>query len=525
MALQLRSTEPLARQVRRAATDELWRRGILTWKLHADQREVYAFIRDGKASRVVLEIARRWGKTWLLALIAIETCLQNPGCRVVYGAPSLKHLAEFIIPTFEALCEDAPVDCRPRFNTSSGHWLFPNGAYVHLFGADDKRKADRGRGPAALKGIFDECGFTSVLRYALRSVIRPQLLSTRGTMLLGSTPAEEPDHDFTHIAEIAEANGTYVNRTIHDCPLYSDADIEKFIADDARDEGLSVEAYVESDDFRREYLAQRVINKLLIVVPEWEKAREHLIQRVERPEFFDGMTVLDPGGADPHAVTFGYWHFRMAKWVVEGELLLREGQNTTLLSEAVKAKERQLWGVDTWEGTLRGAREDPTQALLDNLPDYMREMLDKVAPHQPYHRWSDTNLQLVRDLYQLHKIAFIPTEKDDKQLQVNNLRVMISAGELLLSPDCPNTDRHMRTAVWENYKRKTFKRKGGEHSDLLDSLVYGARNLNKRNPYPKHWGLRQGEVQARARRQEDSLVKVLAGNNPLARKLLQSRKR
>lgn len=479
-----KDTSPLATDVLRAATDELWRQGVLTWKLHADQREVYAFIQASPASRIVLEIARRWGKTWLLALIAIETCLREPGCRVVYGAPTLKHLVEFIIPTFEALIEDAPADRKPVYNSNSGHWLFPNGSYVHLFGADDKRKADRGRGPKAKKAIFDECGFTPILRYVLRSVFRPQLLGTNGTSLLGSTPAEEPDHDFTRIAEIAEANGAYVNRTIYDCPLYSKADLDKFITDDAQEEGLTVEAYKESDDFRREWLAQRVINKLLVVVQEWERARLNLIQRVERPEYFDGMTVLDFGGADPHAATFGYWHFRMAKWIIEGEVLLREGQNTAQLAEVVKAKEKALWGTETFDGSLRVAREDVTPDLLAHIPEWMLAILERKAQRQPFSRWADNNLQLVRDLYELHKLAFIPTAKDDKQLQVNNLRVMISASELLLSPDCVHTDRHLRTTTWKDHKRKTFARKAGEHGDLLDTLCYGGRNLNRRNPEP-----------------------------------------
>jgi hypothetical protein len=364
---QQTSTE-LASAIRRAARDEMWRMGELRWKLHESQLDVYALIFASAASRFVLEIARRWGKTWLLTTIAIETCLKNPGCRVVYGAPTLKHLVEFIIPTFEALIIDAPVDCKPVFNASTGHWTFPNGSYVHLFGADDKRKANRGRGPAALLAIFDECGFTPILKYVLSSVFRPQLLTTGGRTLLGSTPAEEPDHDFTEIAERAEANGNYVRKSIHDNPRLTPERIAQFIEEDAKEEGLSVEEYQETDTFLREYMALRVVNKLLMVVQEWEKARTKLIH--------DGMTILDFGGNDPHAATFGYWHFKLAKWVIEDEVLLRGGENSTEVSNAIKAKETHLWGVTKFEGTMRAAANDPDQHLLDNLPDWMGDLLN-----------------------------------------------------------------------------------------------------------------------------------------------------
>jgi hypothetical protein len=127
--------------------------------------------------------------------------------------------------------------------------------------------------------IFDEAGFCPLLRYVLRSVFRPSLLHSGGRTLVASTPAEEPDHDFTAIAELAEANGAYFNRDVWDNPRLTEGQIEKFIEDDARDEGMSVEAYLESDEFRREYRAERVINKMLLAVPEWlEKRATQLIE-------------------------------------------------------------------------------------------------------------------------------------------------------------------------------------------------------------------------------------------------------
>ena len=528
------STEaPPAGVIVRAATDELWRRGVLGWKLHREQLVLYGLILACAASRFVLELARRFGKTWLLVVIAVETCLRNPGSRVVYGAPSLKHLEEFIIPAFEAICEDAPTECRPVFSGKTGHWTFPNGAYVHLFGADDKRKADRGRGAGAILELFDECGFTPVLRYALRSVLRPQMLHTRrkpgsfaGMTLRASTPAEEPDHDFTEIAERAEANGNYARRTLYENPLLTAEEIQRFLEEDAKEEGMSVEQYKLTDDFRREWLAERVVNKLLVVMgDDWGKSKEKclaLYAQHKRPEFYDGMTVLDPGGNDPHAALFGYWHFPGACLVVEEEMFLHDGENTEDMQAEMKRIETALWGTDRWDGTLRAFTDE---ALLDCLPDWVRVDLNAQAPTQPYARWCDNNIQLARDLYELHEMVFIPTTKDDKELAINAVRVAMRAGKIAINPKLQHLIRHLNGTVWANNKRRDYKRRGGEHGDCLDALVYMQRNVNtSRNPYPAHWKNTPAgvaEAAEKKRLEQRKLNEALLGSTPLGRRLLK----
>lgn len=471
-------------ELQSALHHEFWRRGMLRWKLHSSQQEVYDSIARCGDKRFVLEISRQWGKTWLLTTIAVETCLRTPGVRVVYGAPTLKHLAEFVLPTFYAITQDAPSECRGRWDQGKGHWVFPNGSYVHLFGADDRRKASRGRGPKAALVIFDECGFTPILMHVLDDIFKAQTLHSGGRTLLGSTPAEEPDHDFSTIAAIAETNGNYARRTVYDNPLLTPEVIEGFIQQGARDKGLTREEYIETDTFRREYLAERVINKLLVVVPEWEKARAKCVVDVPRPRFFNAQVVLDFGGVDPHAAQFGYWHFELAAYVVEDELLLHKGENTAELVQAIKAKETELYGTKLWDGTLRVTTEEATEELLANIPDWMADIVRKSSKRdsQPFARWCDNNIQLARDMYQLHQLALIPTAKDNKELQVNNVRVNISEHKILLHPRCVHSDRHLRTTTWKDHKRKDFARKNGEHGDLVDTLCYGQRNLDKRNP-------------------------------------------
>ena len=461
--------------VRQAASDAAWRKGSLRHLLHVDQQLVYDRIMASPSGRYVMEIARRWGKTHLLVVLAIEKCILNPKGRVVFGAPTLKHLQEFILPVFDRVLDSCPKGLRPEWIQSLGRYQFPNGAYVTLFGADDKRKADRGRGPDALLAIFDEAGFCPILSYVLTSVLRPQLLHSSGALLLGSTPAEQPDHDFTRIAEISEAAGQYSRRTIWDNPRLTRHQIEQFIADDARDNGVTPEQYQNSTTFRREYLAQRIVDEKLLVVPEAIDALDRCIVASPRPQFFDAFTVLDFGGNDPHAALFGYYDFARAKTVFVDELLLHNNETTLQLSDAIKAKERYLWGADLWIGTIRGARDPNYSQLVEAAPFWLQEAknLEINDRAQPYVRWGDNDVQLLRDLHTLHGLSFCATAKHDKELQINNFRLELNKGALEINPTCVNLVRHIKTTSWASHKRNDYRRINGEHGDLLDCFVKG----------------------------------------------------
>jgi hypothetical protein len=410
---------------------------------------------------------------------------------VVYGAPTLKHLAEFVLPTFEKRSQELLPrrDIRPHYNgrdrnTSSAR----TAAYVHLFGADDKRKANRGRGPEAVLAIFDEAGFCPLLRYVLRSIFRPSLLHSGGRTLVASTPAEEPDHDFTAIAELAEANGAYFNRDVWDNPRLTDVQIDRFIAEDARDEGMTVEAYLDSDEFRREYKAERVINKMLLGVPEWvapwkdgKPYRESHVVDIPRPKLFRGHTIIDFGGNDPHAFQLGYWHLELGM-VIERDQLLKSDERSQQLADAVKKAEEETWGVDRWNGTLASLTAETIKGHFSQthqqIPDWLMPEVDRTADAQPWTRICDQNRELARHLHSVG-LAAVPTYKTDKQFMVQQLRNLIAAGKYWVHPRCKDTDRHLKTTTWANAKRREWSHRGGEHGDLVDDSVYFAMGVSR----------------------------------------------
>ena len=438
-----------------------------------------------------MECARRLGKSYLLCVLALEVCLKKPRARIVYCAQTQKEVHEIIVPTVEALIADAPADCAPIWKSQEGHYVFPNGALFVVFGAEDKKKANRGRGPGADLVLVDEAGFISILGYVLSSILNPQTLTTAGRTIIASTPSDEPDHDFSKIAEAAEADGAYANRTIYDNPRLTPGRIEEYIADDAALMGMTPEEFKASDIFQREYMAKRVVDKTLVVMGEdW---RHIEVVDVPRPQFFDAYETLDMGGVDPHAWLGGYWHFEKSWLVIEDELLLRDGENTEELAEAIRAKEVALWGTKQWEGTMRALHEERTDPILiAHMPDWLRAKIQasEQAPLQPYLRICDNDIQIARDLAQLHGLAFMPTQKTDKRWYVNEFRILARQGRVKIAPRCRNTMRHLKATVWANHRMTDYRRnQAGEHGDLVDCCVYKARNIRKnKSPTPDSYG-------------------------------------
>jgi hypothetical protein len=459
---------------------------------------------ESDQTRWVLEWSRKRGKSFFLICIAAMLCQRYKKKRVVFGAPTLKHLEEFILPLLDEVAEDCPEDIRPRYEPSTGHWFFPStGSWVHFFGADDKRKANRGRGPAALAAIFDECGFTPVLQYVLSSIFKPSMLHGGLFTILGSTPAEEPDHDFTRICEVAEANGTLIHQTIHDNPRLTQERIQQFIEEDARDNGMTPGEYVASSAFRREYLAERVTEKTLMVMGgDWEQHKSEALVEWERPQFFDAYECLDFGGTDPRACLFGFYDFKSGVLVIEDEVNLRDNENTAQLAESIKEKETELYGIKAWEGSLRAVREEKMVGSevfhFLSAEDQARVVKAENAPAQPYLRICDHDIQTAIDLYTLHKLAVVPAEKIALAAVANDFRVALRQGRIKINPRCKDLERQFRTGEWTSPRATDFKRKNGEHLDLVWCAFYMWRNIrHQRNPWPLNWGINMEEVYVR----------------------------
>lgn len=436
------------------ALDDLWRIGSLEHLLDSNQLEMYQAIYATPVLQFVIQASRKIGKSYLNGVIAFEAALRNPGKRINYAAPSGKECVEITLPIMTQLASLAPDDCRPEWLPSKGHWEFPNGAFIVLFGADDQAAADRGRGPESILNIVDEGGFCPVLFYLIESVLAPQTLQTKGRTLIASTPPVSPGHDFSGIAEAAAAQGAYIHRDIYSHGRMSRQEIDDYLSQRAASRNMTLEQYKLTTDFLREYMAEMVLDSNLAVVPEFPGVKSAIVKEVERPPCFDLYISGDPGMDDLTGILFAVGDFKRAKLVVEHELLLHKA-NTQVIADAVNS------------------------VLLNYYPD--------VTPFSAV--VDDSSKRICADLWNYHKLSFAPALKDDSEAAINVMRLEVGARNVEINPRCINLIRQLGTAVRKSPGGDMARSKRDGHYDLVASLKYLIRSWNKsHNPYPADWG-------------------------------------
>jgi hypothetical protein len=97
------------------------------------------------------------------------------------------------------------------------------------------------------------------------------------------------------------------------------------------------------------------------------------------------------------------------------------------------------------------------------------------------------------------------TAKDNKEAQINELKIRVKQNKIFIHPRCENLLYHLKSAKWklkrdgtrDGFERlKDVKEKNlrGGHADLLDALIYLVRNVSTlKNPYPIDYFELKGE--------------------------------
>lgn len=431
-----------------------WHRGDLSWKLHRAQLVLEETFLSARGQLFVANCSRQWGKSFWAVKIAVETAIKIPKAQIRYGAAFQSDLVDFIIPAFDKILDDCPKELKGR---KVGHYyIFPNGSRIKLVGLDKNPNGLRGNTLDLI--IIDECGFVGNLDYIYKSVIIPATLHRPNCkIILISTPPSTPAHPFVDYVQKAEAEGAYVKLDIHTNPLITEDDIERM----AQEMGGK-----DSTTFRRECLCEFVTDSDLQIIPEWN---DKYIQEIERDEFYkyyhkyDGM---DLGVKDLTAAIFGYFDFKRAALVIEDEIEMSgPSMNTQILVGAIKAKEKELW----------------------NNVEVPRDFNNNPIP---FRRVSDNNWPiLIQDLSSLHSLTFIETTKDNLEAMINEVRLMVQAGQILIHPRCKKLIGCLRYGVWDNKKKAFARSTVYGHFDHLAALIYLVRNLAKTtNPIPAGHG-------------------------------------
>jgi hypothetical protein len=274
--------------------------------------------------------------------------------------------------------------------------------------------------------ILDEVGFTSNLDYIYKSVIIPATTHRPDAkIILISTPPSTPAHAFLDYAQRAEVEGGYAMFTIYDNPMIDEATIERLKKESGGE---------HTTTFRREYLCEFITDTDLAIIPEWH---DNCIQDIPRDEYYSyyhKYVGMDLGVKDFTALIFGYYDFKQAKLIIEDEFKMHgPTMNTEKLVAEIKAKELELWETQV-----------------------------------PFRRISDNNnLHLLQDFSYLHNLVFTATNKDTLEAMINEVRIMVAAGQIIIHPRCKQLIGCLKYGVWTMKKDKFARSSVYGHFDSL----------------------------------------------------------
>jgi len=437
---------------------ECWARGRLSFKLKEHQHILYHAMWNAIKNRTSLKhfirCARRFGKTHILCLIAIEYAIRNPNSMIRFAAPTAGSLRKSIFPIMAVIFEDCPTNMKPTFKGFDGMYQFNNGSQIHMSGTDNGHHETL-RGTKSDLNLIDEAGFMDNLEYIVQSILIPQTLTCNGFTLISSTPSKTPDHDSYYLFKDCAEKGDVSVFTIDD---------NTSITDDVKEMYVKEAGGIASTTYRREYLCEDVTDSEQAIIPEWKEV-EHvkIIEKDPYYQYYHKYVAMDTGVRDFTVALFAYYDFAKSTLIVEDEHVINGPEMTTdKLADEIRAIEKRLW-----------------------------------SPQQPYLRVADNNnLILIQDLTRLHNLPFSPTTKTSLEAMVNQVRIMVATGKLIIHPRCEQTIGCLNYGVWsknsQNGKMGFARSKVYGHYDALAALVYLCRCIDTfTNPIPLNHGLDQ----------------------------------
>lgn len=437
--------------LRRKAVELAWTTGRLRYKLA--NRPMWLPPYDAiqampQKEEYVFECGRRTGKSSTMLLLCVEEALRTPHVQVGYMAPVREKLTEYMRPIIHDLIADCPPKLAPVYNEKSNKLIFPNGSEVLFVGSNNKSYITL-RGFKLKFFAGDEIAFADDMGFAMEQVIRPALFDSQGKAVLGSSPPPSMDHVFIEIADAARLENRWFHATIYDAgyPLeWIEREKRKYLKGGKSDA-----------DWRREYMAERIVDPSRAVVPEWKNEYIKDITRDEFFPFYQYVCALDLGWSDLTAVLWMYWDFKRALLVVEDELILKGPSMTT---------ELLVYQIRERESTLLGGKK------VNN-------------------RVADVNNPLIlSDMARMHNMAFNFPSKDRKEAMVNDLRMLVAKGGVAVNPRCKILIQTLKNAIWDEARSEFERSATTGHADALDALLYGARSINTySNPIPPDYKL------------------------------------
>jgi len=398
------------------------------------QKNIRETLLSKRDARICILSSRQIGKSYVSLCYAIEYAIKNPGIIVRYLAPTLKQCHDIVADNFAKIIADAPSGLIVS-NKSAYRWKV--GSSEIRLGALERAHVDSNRGGNAKLVIYDECGFVGSedFQYAVESVMSAQLLRYGGREIFISSPSDDPEH-YLHQAVMpeCEANNTLFRYTVHDSPSITRDQIDK-IAESC--------GGMDTDTFRREYLAEIVRSPEKLVVPTFDE-----VKHVVKCEPVHGALMhyqADWGGVRDKTVfllmAYDYFHDRVH---VFEEKVFDSNTTTAVVLESLK-----VWDV--------------------KYPDLSRSI--------------DCPGQLQVDLVQSHNLLFKIPNKVDWQAKINQMNILFSLGKIDIHPSCTFLIQSLKGGRFNKMKTDFERTRLLGHCDALSALADGIRELPRQNPY------------------------------------------
>jgi hypothetical protein len=419
---------------------------VAAWYLRPEQIDIYMLLM--REPYPFVECSRRIGKTTSILCYSTERLRQNPGWVARWCEPLKSQAREIVMPEMEKIMKDCPRALRPVWKTQDSYYEFPNGSRLYLRGVNED-KGESARGSFAHIIVADEYGSWRDAEYIRNDILRPQIDTTGGQLIIASTPPRDLGHSYYDHKIKAEKLGRFIQKTIYENSSYSESKIQE-IQDEC--------GGPESATWRREYLCLPVADKESLVVPEFDEGIHVIPDDTPRPQFFDAYVGVDLGLNDNTAFLFGYFDFEQATLVIEDEWV-ENGKNTFDIVEAAKAKELAL--------------------------NYHEHTTRAQANHPMIRRIGDNELQQLMDMQSIYGYTVTPTRKDDKLAAINALRLRFREGRIKIKERCRHTRFQLKVGLWNASKSEFARGEKTGHLDAVDALIYLNRNLDLHHcPYP-----------------------------------------
>jgi hypothetical protein len=409
----------------------LWRRGELSFKLDPLQASINDTVLAAypRAKKVCVLSSRQIGKSYWVLSFATSFLLKNPGSIVRIVAPTKAKAYELVEDNFVPLLHDCPNGLIEK-HKSQLRWNFTNGSSLRL-GPLERAHVDSNRSGNAKLIIYEECGFVSGddFNYARKGVLGAQLLRSGGHEIFVTSPSEDPNHPLHNfIMPECDALGTLFRYTVYDSPSITPGQIQ---------EAAERCGGYDSDDFKREYMAQIIRSKTLMVIPTVNE-RECFLD-FEVPRQFEPRLqfVADWGGVRDKTVCYIHFYVPNTDMSYFVDELVYEPNTTT---DRI-AKDLRVW----------------------------------IKKYNLTHLWADLPGQLQVDLNSMFGLEVSTPPKNDWVAAVNTMAAKFALNKVRVHKRCTFLRASILGGMF-NKQRTDFERTSElGHMDGCAALMYAFR--------------------------------------------------